>query len=125
MKNIKKEDIFKTPEDYFENLPDQILNAYSEEKTPVYKMLTTWAAAAAVVVLGIAIFVYTGQNQTIPNLQANLEPEIELYINSGYWEVEDLLSLSEDPNEILDMIILSEWADHELDNELYLDEYWF
>lgn len=125
MKNIKKENIYKTPEGYFEDLPDQILQAYSEEKTPVYRMVTTWAAAAAIVVLGIALFVYTGQNQSSQNLQANLEPDIELYISSGYWEAEDLLSLSEDADEILDMIILSEWSDHELNDELYLDEYWF
>lgn len=125
MKNIPKENIFKEPEDYFNNLPDQILNAYSEEKTPIYRMLTTWAAVAAVVVLGIALFVYTGKNLAEQNLQATLEPEIELYISSGYLEAEDVLIISDDPNEILDMIILSEWSDHDLNDELYIDDYLF
>ncbi len=122
----KKENIFKTPEGYFENLPEQILVKYQEQKTPVYRMLTVWASAAAVVVLGIALFVYTGQDHTEPNIQAtNLDPEIELYIGSGYWEAEDLLTLSDNPDELLDLIILSEWAEHDLDDEIYLDEYWF
>ena len=44
------------------------------------------------------------------SLEADLEQEIDLYISSGYWQAEDILSFSENPNLILDEIIEEEWG---------------
>ncbi|HSF54219.1 MAG TPA: hypothetical protein VLA71_10720 [Algoriphagus sp.] len=107
---------FQTPEGYFDQLPEQILAKANARKS------YTWTkyAAAAVIMLGLGLSwqmgVFTPEAQTL-----SVEEEANLYIESQIWTAEDILSLSEDPNALLDQIIEEEmpssedlWAEDEL-----------
>ena len=124
MKNIPDRNIFNTPEGYFENLPNRVLEKSELRKTRTMSFVQLTAAAAAVV---IGVFFFVTKNEIIidQSIEANLEQEIDLYINSGYWQAEDILTFSENPDLILDEIIEEEWGVLE-DNqsEIETGEWW-
>jgi hypothetical protein len=125
MKNLSQKEIFQAPKGYFEQLPDRILFRQEHEKVKRISLFQKYAAAA-IIILGIGIFTIYQNNQNDTNLQANLNKEIDLYINADLWQAEDILSLSENPNSILDEIITAEWGTEDSDFE---DDYemdlWF
>ncbi len=124
MKHLEKNNILKEPEGYFESLPDRILQRHSKEKIrSIYRLSM---AAAAVVVLVFALFVFRTVPPEVNEFEANLEEEVNLYINAGHWNAEDVLSLSEDPNLILDEIIASEWGEYQMeDGAEFEEDLWF
>lgn len=124
MKNIPDRNIFNTPEGYFENLPNRVLDKNELRKTRKMSFVQLTAAAAAVVI-GVFFFVTKNDITIDQSIEANLEQEIDLYINSGYWQAEDILTFSENPNLILDEIIEEEWGVLE-DNqsEIETGEWW-
>ena len=124
MKNIPDRNIFKTPEGYFENLPNLVLDKNELRKTRKMSFVQLTAAAAAVVI-GVFFFVTKNDITIDQSIEANLEQEIDLYINSGYWQAEDILTFSENPDLILDEIIEEEWGVLE-DNqsEIETGEWW-
>ncbi|WP_297336104.1 hypothetical protein [Algoriphagus sp.] len=93
---------FSSPEGYFESLPDQILQKL--EPKPDYAWVK-WAAA-------VLIFLSVGTYLFYPNSPENellaLEEEVNLYLESNYWTAEEVLGMSENPEEILDEIIEEE-----------------
>lgn len=125
MENLPNKDIFKTPEGYFEELPDKILARHHKEKSRSLSLVTRYAAAA-VVVIGVGIFALFNMNEQDKMLQSNLNDEINLYINSDYWQAEDVLGLADNPDNILDEIILTEWGNYEWEDEdEFENEMWF
>jgi hypothetical protein len=105
MSKIPKLKPFQTPDNYFEELPEKIL---AKAKRP--KSIPTWSwAAAAVVLLGVGLWQAGGFYEDKPIL-VSPEEEALLYIESEQWSTEDVLSLSEDPNALLDQIIEEEYA---------------
>lgn len=123
MKNIPKTNIFNTPEGYFEKLPEEILARNQKRKTRSISLVSS-IAAAAVIVLGMFLFVLKYDINTETSLEASLVQEIDLYINSGYWQAEDILSFADNPNSILDEIISTEWGTYEMDTVDQLEEDW-
>ena len=119
MKPLHKTPPFAVPEGYFEALPDQILR---RKNTPTPKSyLPSAAAVAALLVVGMGLWQNQLTNQE--TLPLTLEEEAMLYIDSEQWSTEDVLSLSENPNELLDQIIEEEFAKTEpLWNE---EETWY
>jgi hypothetical protein len=116
MNQLPKLKDFETPEGYFARLPDQIL------ENTTFRKSYSWTkyAAAAVLLLGLGFFWQLGFLATEPQA-LTLEEEANLYIESQVWTTEDILSLSEDPNALLDQIIEEEmpaseelWAEDEL-----------
>ncbi|MBM3426158.1 MAG: hypothetical protein FJX97_04130 [Bacteroidetes bacterium] len=105
MSQIPKLKSFQTPENYFEELPEKIL-AKAKRRKPIPAW--TWAAAA-VVLLGVGLWQAGGIYEEKPVL-VSPEAEALLYIESEQWSTEDVLSLSEDPNALLDQIIEEEYA---------------
>lgn len=105
MSQIPKLKSFQTPENYFEELPEKIL---SKAKRPKPIPAWTWAAAA-VVIVGIGLWQVDVYKVNKSNL-VGPEEEALLYIESEQWSTEDVLSLSEDPNALLDQIIEEEYA---------------
>ena len=107
MKNIPKENIFQVPEGYFENLAERTRQRKSERK--VKQVWLSGIAAAAVLAIGMffAIFQETSFEET--NFQSNIDQDIELFISAGYWDEVDILGMAENPNQLLDEIIESEW----------------
>lgn len=82
-------------------------------------------AAAAVLAIGISLAIFLPGSISESNFQTQLDQEVELYINSGYWEAEDVLVLSEDPDELLDLIIAEEWSGYPLGDEQVENEIWY
>lgn len=118
MKRLPKAPPFTVPEGYFEALPDQIMR---RKNASAPKSYLGWAAAAAVLLLSVGLWQTQLANQE--PLPLTLEEEALLYIESEQWSTEDVLSLSENPNELLDQIIEEEFAKTEpLWNE---EETWF
>lgn len=125
MKNIPKKNIFQTPEGYFEKLPEDILARYQKRKTRSFTLVSS-IAAAAVIVLGMFLFVLKNDINSNNLLEANLDQEIDLFINSGYWQAEDILFFTDNPNSILDEIITMEWGTYQIENtDQYGDDWWY
>ncbi len=116
MNQLPKLKDFDVPEGYFDRLPDQIF-----AKTAPRKNLSwTKYAAAAIILIGLGI---SWQLDRFVPVDQPLTPEEEanLYIESQLWTAEDVLSLSDDPNGLLDQIIEEEltasgelWEEDEL-----------
>lgn len=116
MNHLPKFKDFEAPKGYFDQLPDQIL---SKAKKPESKSWVKYAAAATIVFgLGLTwqLEIFKSESQILTT-----EEEALLYIESQVWTTEDILSMTEDPNALLDQIIeeempLSEelWAEDEL-----------
>lgn len=104
MNKIPKIKEFKAPDGYFENLPDQIMAGIQPKTSYSW---TKWVAAA-VVVLGF-VFWQSGLFDPKPKV-LTFDQQSELFIESQYWTAEEVLSMSEDPNAVLDEIIEEELA---------------
>lgn len=120
MKHIPSSNIFKEPEGYFDDLFDKI---HSKNKARKTRVMVYRLAVAAVLVIGISLAIFLPDSISENNFQTQLDQEVELYINSGYWEAEDVLVLSEDPDELLDLILAEEWSaysivDEQAENEI-------
>ena len=108
MQKIPKQQPFQVPENYFEELPEKIMTRASRPKP---SRNWTWAAAAAVL-LGVGLW-QAGELNTNPSTMISADEEALLYIESEQWNTEDVLSLSDNPNELLDQIIEEELAKSE------------
>ncbi len=93
---------FEIPEGYFEGLPDKIMGRL--EPKPDY----SWYKWAAVALFVISLGVYQFDIFQSPDIYHAMEEEVELYIESNYWTAEDILGMADNPEEILDEIILEE-----------------
>ncbi len=118
MEILPKLQEFKAPEGYFENLPDRILQKSKRKRTSTF--IGYAAAASVLITLGVWQF---GLFST-PTVPLTLEEEALLYIESNQWSSEDVLGLSENPNEILDQIIEDEFGPDDLPLEVE-DENWY
>ncbi|AFL85840.1 hypothetical protein Belba_3336 [Belliella baltica DSM 15883] len=123
MKNLPKKNIFKVPENYFENLSDQILEKNSSKKSKM--IILRNMAAAAVVLLSVALFVFRQEVNPNENIQTSISEDINLYINAGYWGAEEMLYLADDPNLILDQIITEEWGNYNVNELEYEEDIWY
>jgi major membrane immunogen (membrane-anchored lipoprotein) len=119
MEKFPKKNIFKTPENYFEQLPDQILE---KRKPRALHYYLSGIAAAAMIVLGVFLFLNNESVSDTVNYQAEINQEVEYYIESGIWNVEDVLLLADNPNELLDDVAAEEWSSQEWVNEVLLDD---
>lgn len=107
MKEIPKLQDHQIPEGYFEELPDQIMERIHQKPTLLWAKM----AVAAMLVLGVGIWQMTTiENEVSP---LSYEQESELYIESEFWSEEEILSMSTDPNAILDEILSEEIMDIE------------
>jgi len=100
MRKIPKLDDFQAPEGYFEQLPDEIISRLTEKSKPNW---IQYAAAVAILVVGFGVWQFTSINSSSD--QSTLNDEVNLYIESQYWTAEDVLSMSDNPEAILDEII--------------------
>lgn len=108
MQKIPKQQPFQVPENYFEELPEKIM---ARANRPKPSLIWTWVAAA-VVLLGVGLW-QTGEVNPTRFIPITPDEEALLYINSEQWNTEDVLSLSDNPNELLDQIIEEELAKSE------------
>lgn len=114
MNHLPKLKDFDAPDGYFDRLPDQIMDQVRPSRS------RSWAkyAAAAVLILGLGILWQLDVFQPEPE-PLSLEEEVNLYIDSQYWTDEDVLSLAENPEAVLDEILTEELPSEE---ELWIEE---
>lgn len=108
MEKLPKIDEFKVPEGYFEQLPDQILDSIQPNQN------FAWIKYAAAVLIFFAAGIWALVPVEQENVELTLDQEVNLYIDSQYWTAEDVLSLAENPNELLEQIIEEEYPESEL-----------
>ncbi|WP_026954237.1 hypothetical protein [Algoriphagus vanfongensis] len=114
MSPIPKIKQFEAPEGYFEKLPSQIqARIHPKTDTPWMK----WAAAA-VIVLGVGLYQFWPTTSTEDELLA-MDEQVNLLIDANYWTAEDILSMSDDPDELLNGIIEEEFP---IVDELWLED---
>ena len=124
--NIPKGNIFRVPEGYFESLPDQIM-----AKKLQNKQHTTWisgvAAAITVILTSLLFFKLLIEPTAEPAPPSTLavDEEIEMLIDRGHWNAEDVLSLSDDPNVILDELLYEHWRSYPLSESDLEEELWY
>ncbi|RZS97330.1 hypothetical protein [Cecembia calidifontis] len=124
MENLNKKNIHQVPEAYFDQLPDRILERYENQKTVLFSRPFKFAAAA-VVFLGIAFWVFTSQKPQVDPVEMMISQEIDLLIDTEYWQAEDILLLADNPNSILDDIIAAEWGSFEWNGEEPEEDIWY
>jgi hypothetical protein len=105
MEKLPKLKEFKEPEGYFDQLPDQIMASIKPNKR------NTWIRYAASIALIISTGLWIVYAPSEEVQQLSLEEEVNLYIDSQYWTAEDVLSMAENPDEILDQIINEEFPE--------------
>ena len=121
MENFPKQNIYEEPDGYFENLSSRII---SRRKAKRRQTVFIRVAAAAVLVAGTVLFINRQPSINIENLQAQIDREVELFISSGYWDADDVLSLTDNPDDLLDSIIEEEWSGYVVDDTIE-DEIWY
>ncbi|WP_143961643.1 hypothetical protein [Litoribacter populi] len=124
MKNFPKNNIFKTPEGYFDRLPDEILAQRGQKGKQVF--LKTLVGVAAALIIGLAVVFNLWQtDEPTYTASAEMDEEIELLINSDFWQAEDILLLSDNPDDILDNLIAMEWENYDLYDDVDGDDWWY
>lgn len=118
MEKLPKLQEFKAPEGYFEALPDRIIQKSKRKSTSIF--IRYAAAASVLITLGVWQFGLFNP----PAVPLTLEEEALLHIESNQWSSEDVLGLSENPNEILDEIIEEQFGPADLPLEVE-DENWY
>lgn len=106
MEKLPKLKDLNPPTGYFDSLPENILSRNRETKST--KTLWLSYAAAAVVIVSVGLWWSKPFQKSADYEMQALDEEVLLYIESNQWTAEDVLSLSEDPNLILDEIIAEE-----------------
>jgi len=124
MKNTENKSIFTEPDGYFDKLPGEIINRRKNRVRHVYIMRT---AVAAILLIGLSFMFILNQPQEVDYqvYDHGIDEEVELYISSGYWQAEDVLLLSDDPDDILDQIIELEYMAYMSDPDPMDDDFWF
>ncbi len=107
MGKLPKIEEFKIPEGYFEQLPDQIMGSIKTNRT------NTWMRYAATIALFLSAGLWVLYSPQIDSENLSMDDEVNLYIDSQYWTAEDILSMAENPDEILDQIINEEFPEGE------------
>ncbi|KEO74530.1 hypothetical protein [Anditalea andensis] len=126
MKNIPNSHIFKEPEGYFDTLPKKVID---RRKTQIRQVYIFRAAIAAILLVGLS-FMFLLQQPWVNEADyqvydPDIEDEVELYISSEIWQAEDVLLLSDDPNEILDKMIEIEYVAYMSEPDPMDDDFWF
>ena len=103
MENFPKPLKFNPPDGYFDDLADKIMDRQK------VKHKTSWYRYAAAAALIVSLGVWQLSNKDQIQLSLSLEEEVNLYIDSNEWTAEDVLSMSDDPNAILDEILAEEF----------------
>jgi hypothetical protein len=107
MGKLPKIEEFKIPEGYFEQLPDQIMGSIKPNLT------NTWMRYAATIALFLSVGLWVLYSPQIDSENLSMDEQVDLYIDSQYWTAEDVLSMAENPDEILDQIINEEFPEGE------------
>jgi hypothetical protein len=119
MQKLPKIKDFRARDDYFDTLPDNIMNKIKSQRSINWMK---YAAAAAILVVSLGVWqfnVVDSQSETL-----SMDEEVNFYIESHYWTAEDILAMVDNPEEILDQIIAEEMV-YEVDMMDENDQNWY
>ncbi|WP_192349450.1 hypothetical protein [Algoriphagus sp. Y33] len=119
MQKLPKIKDFKAPDDYFNDLPDAVMDRINIPRSSNWMK---YAAASAILVVSLAVWQFNIQDSQFETLA--MDEEVNFYIESQYWTAEDVLSMVDNPEEILDQIIEEEMM-YEVDVVDDNDQYWY
>ncbi|MDR7129594.1 hypothetical protein J2X69_001939 [Algoriphagus sp. 4150] len=119
MQKIPKIKDFKAPDDYFDNLPDTVMDRIDTQRSVNWM---NYAAAAAILVVSLGVWQFNVKDSQFERLA--MDEEVNFYIESHYWTAEDVLSMVDNPEEILDQIIAEEMV-YEIDLVDENDQQWY
>lgn len=119
MRKIPKIKDLKAPDNYFESLPDNIMDRITPQRSINWMK---YAAAAAIVVVSLGVWQFNDSNSQFETLA--MDEEVDLYIESQFWTAEDILSMVDNPEEILDQIIAEEMV-YEVEDMTENDQNWY
>lgn len=119
MQKLPKIQDLKVPEDYFDNLPDDIMDKIAPQRS-IYWM--KYAAAVAILVVSLGVWQFNSSDSQYEAV--SMDEEVNLFIESQYWTAEDVLSMVDNPEEILDQIIAEEMI-YEVDIVDENDQNWY
>lgn len=122
---MKKDQPFKVPEDYFENLSDRIQEKIETEENPKKRVLQVlkpyiWMAASIIGIVFIAKIVLT--NSVDPNYKIQQISQSEASVDTQNLVVstDDLNWFSEDEEELTSEEIIEYLSDYDLETETLL-----
>lgn len=118
MHKLPKIQDLKAPDDYFDNLPGDIMDRLKPQRTIQWMK---YAAAAAMLILSLGVWQFSTSDSQFEVL--SMDEEVNFYIESQYWTAEDILSMVDNPEEILDQIIAEEMV-YEIDMMDENDQNW-
>jgi hypothetical protein len=118
MQKLPKIQDFRAPENYFDNLPDEIMDRIKPRQSIQWMK---YAAAAAILVVSLGVWQFNSTDYQLERL--SMDEEVSFYIESQYWTAEDVLSMVDNPEEILDQIIAEEMV-FEVDEINENDQNW-
>lgn len=119
MQKLPKIKDFRAPDDYFDTLPDDIMDKIKPQR---YINWMKYAAAAAILVVSLGVWQLNSIDSQFETL--SMDEEVNFYIESQYWTAEDILSMVDNPEEILDQIIAEEMV-YEVDMIDENDQNWY
>lgn len=115
MKNPSKHNIYSVPNGYFDGMPERLIRLKNKKNRQII-LSRTLSAALVVVAATVLVYLKTPMADNV-SLRAEMDQEVEFFINSGYWNAEDVISFSDHPNELLDEIIEDEWSGYSLEEQ--------
>ena len=119
MQKIPKIKDFKAPDNYFDSLPDNIMDRINPNRSINWMK---YAAAAAVFVVSLGVWQFNSYNSEVEAY--SMDEEVNPYIESQFWTAEDVLSMVDNPEEILDQIIAEEMV-YEVEDIDENDQNWY
>ncbi|GGZ13988.1 hypothetical protein GCM10007049_02290 [Echinicola pacifica] len=118
MKNIPEHTLFKTPEGYFESLGTKTL---ARKKKKAQMVVMSRIGLAASVLLAVGLYFSNPFAEEIEQSQyVSMDAEIDQMIEQGIWSADDVLSMSEDPDAVLDELLQEQWGAYQM-NDADLD----
>lgn len=117
-----KENVFRVPEGYFQSLDEKITAKLQEESTvkviPLYQRTWFRAAVAAILVVGVFLFMPKDGDETPPEISEDLMLE---YLYEEQDIAYELMALSEDFDDIMNTILLDETSAFDFSAEANLE----
>ncbi|SFT43160.1 hypothetical protein SAMN04489724_0726 [Algoriphagus locisalis] len=119
MQKIPKIKDFKAPDNYFESLPERIMDRIQPNRSFHWMK---YAAAAAILIISLGVWQFNTSTSQFETLA--MDEEVNLYIESQYWTAEDVLTMVDNPEEILDQILAEEMV-YEVEDLSENDQNWY
>ena len=125
LNDIEKKNIFRAPENYFEEFPQKMQGIIQTEQSTT-RMQLRWkpvVSLASIVLIAVVIYLIPGKSTDAENFISDLsESEVVEYLNDTGYDVETLI-LSTVSDEDIDAFLLENNPEEEyLFNEMYFDD---